>query len=479
MEVREKHRLCLLFAFLVLTVSLQALAQPAKTYTIKHGRMYIQLPKPISAASLDSFITQFDLADLNLNAFVKTNNPDSLHKLGWKVESNNEIGFIISKALEPFDGLSKLDDKMFFGNRPNPLFPSTNNGIVYGINRFRNKQPFAVTDSTVHFFLRNHQNAERVFLAGSFNNWSPETLAMQKTDSGWVYKVKLGPGKFWYKFIVDGNWAIDKDNLVSENDGVGNINSVFFRPNVLFTLPGFTVAKKVRIAGSFNEWKKEQLPLKKTATGWEIPIYLAEGTHTYKFIVDGQWLADAANPEKVPDGHGQFNSVIRLGKDHLFKLAGFTNAKEVFLVGSFNDWREFEWQMKKTVSGWELPYTLADGNYEYKFKVDGKWITDPANEMSSPVSGNSFLIIQPNYTFRLKGFDAAKDVFLAGDFNNWDPKAYRMQKQGNEWVFPAHLSVGKHLYKFVVDGNWVTDPTNKLWEQNEYGTGNSVLWIEQ
>jgi hypothetical protein len=29
-----------------------------------------------------------------------------------------------------------------------------------------------------------------------------------------------------------------------------------------------------------------------------------------------------------------------------------------------------------------------------------------------------------------------------------------------------------------VDGKWMIDPANDLWEDNEFGTGNSVLWIE-
>ena len=98
-------------------------------------------------------------------------------------------------------------------------------------------------------------------------------------------------------------------------------------------------------------------------------------------------------------------------------------------MGSFNEWREDELEMTKTAAGWELPHTLGAGNYEYKFIVDGKKITDPASGVSSPVSGNSYLIIKPNYTFRLKGFSNAKQVFLAGDFNNWDPKAYAMKKR--------------------------------------------------
>ena len=55
-------------------------------------------------------------------------------------------------------------------------------------------------------------------LAGTFNNWMPEALAMKKTDSGWIALVNLEPGKHWYKFIIDGNWDIDNDNLLKEND---------------------------------------------------------------------------------------------------------------------------------------------------------------------------------------------------------------------------------------------------------------------
>jgi 1,4-alpha-glucan branching enzyme len=89
------------------------------------------------------------------------------------------------------------------------------------------------------------------------------------------------------------------------------------------------------------------------------------------------------------------------------------------------------------------------------------------------------LIVDPNYTFRLKGYDNAKKVFLAGDFNGWSPDGLAMKKSGDEWVFDLHLSPGKVRYKFVVDGNWILDPGNKQWEQNEHQTGNSVIWIEK
>ena len=468
-------RISLCTCFLLLSAILLC-AQPSHGYMIKNGRMYVQITKDLRTSALDSFIRQFQLEDLDLKTFLKTNKPDSLIKRGWHVEENNETGIIISKAFEPF---KNPDNKISFKELMTPLFPAVDNKVLYGVNWFRNKAPFDTKGSVVRFFLRNHTKARQVMLAGSFNKWNPDQLFMKKTDSGWIFDVKLDPGKYWYKFIADGNWMIDTDNLLSENDGEGNINSVFFKTNTVFTLNGFQNAKKVFLAGSFNNWKPDQLLMKKTSFGWQLPLYLAEGTHTYKFVADGSWYADEKNPEKLPDGQGDFNSVLRIGKPYLFKLNGFANARQVILTGSFNGWREDELLMHKTVNGWELPYTLGPGNYEYKFKVDGRWMSDPANKMTSAESGNSFLIIHPNYTFRLKGFKDAKQVFLAGDFNNWDPKAYAMKREGDGWVFTVHLSPGKHLYKFIVDDKWIIDPANKLWEQNEYGTGNSVIWMEQ
>ena len=476
---RGRHMIRWLVSFFIFFLSsfVQHSSAQVAAYSIKNGRMYIQMEKGLKPAAIDSFIAENELEDLDLKNFIQSNSADSLKKLGWKVEINNESFFIISKAFEPFGNINNTVNRMLLKEKTVPLFPATNNGISIGVNRFRNKYPFAVDDSIVTFFLRNNKNASHVMLAGSFNNWVPNILSMHFADSGWIAFVKLGAGKYWYKFIADGNWMPDNDNQLKENDGLGNINSVYFKPNVVFNLNGFTNAKKVFLAGSFNNWKPGELTMNKTAAGWSLPLYLAEGTHTYKFIVDGKWMRDEQNIEKLPDGHGNFNSVLRIGQPHLFRLRGFENAKNVLLSGSFNGWKTDELIMNKTESGWELPYTLGAGNYEYKFIVDGKWITDPGNELNSAISGNSFLIIQPNYTFRLRGFTNAKTVFLSGDFNNWDPKAYSMKKEGDDWVFPVHLFAGKHLYKFVVDGKWINDPANPLWEQNEYGTGNSILWI--
>ena len=70
--------------------------------------------------------------------------------------------------------------------------------------------------------------------------------------------------------------------------------------------------------------------------------------------------------------------------------------------------------------------------------------------------------------FTLKGFTLAEEVILAGTFNNWNEEECRMvfNETKGQREFPVHLPIGKHLYKFIVDGIWMTDP------ENQYNEGN-------
>jgi hypothetical protein len=444
-----------------------------RSYSIKDGKMLITLSKNIPANSLDSFIKKYDLADLDLLHFIQTGVTDSLHKLGWKTDIDNKEIVVISKPLFGADNISNPVDKMILTQKAADGVAAPVNQVHFGANWFKNKWPFAVADSMVTFFLKGNNKATNVQLAGSFTNWQTGALPMIKTDSGWIVTVKLPAGKHLYKFIIDNNWTTDRENALVENDGMGNDNSVYFKTNYTFTLNGYAKAKRVFLAGSFNNWKPNDLLMRPSGTGWSLPVYLSEGTHTYRFIADGNWFADPGNPDKIPNEFNEYNSVVRLGNAYIFKLDGFTDAKKVELLGSFNNWMENQLLMTKTATGWQLPYTLGPGNYEYKLKIDGKMLGD------SITQGNIALVIAPNFTFRLKGFANAKTVCVSGDLNNWNPTSFQMKRVNGEWVFPAHLNKGKHRYKFVVDGKWILDPANKLWEQNEYSTGNSILWMDK
>jgi cyclomaltodextrinase len=69
---------------------------------------------------------------------------------------------------------------------------------------------------------------------------------------------------------------------------------------------------QVNLFGQFNSWDRGNLPMD-DADGdgiYEISIPLDPGRYEYKFFVDGKELIDSKNPVKVPNGLGDFNSVL-------------------------------------------------------------------------------------------------------------------------------------------------------------------------
>jgi 1,4-alpha-glucan branching enzyme len=72
-------------------------------------------------------------------------------------------------------------------------------------------------------------------------------------------------------------------------------------------------AKKVFLAGDFNDWSPEKHPMRKDDNGtWKKRLILFPGNYEYKFLVDGQWKEDPRNNRRCPNCFGSYNSVIRL-----------------------------------------------------------------------------------------------------------------------------------------------------------------------
>ncbi len=71
--------------------------------------------------------------------------------------------------------------------------------------------------------------------------------------------------------------------------------------------------RDVHVAGDFNGWSTTSHRLLPGPGGYELFVALPPGSHPYKFVVDGEWMPDAANPEKSDDGTGNENSVARVG----------------------------------------------------------------------------------------------------------------------------------------------------------------------
>ena len=73
-------------------------------------------------------------------------------------------------------------------------------------------------------------------------------------------------------------------------------------------------AKAVFLAGEMTDWEKGQKPMSKSADGkWRVAVDLSPGQWLYKFVVDGQWIADPASTDNDADGNGGRHSFLFVG----------------------------------------------------------------------------------------------------------------------------------------------------------------------
>lgn len=70
-------------------------------------------------------------------------------------------------------------------------------------------------------------------------------------------------------------------------------------------------AKKVCVAGSFNDWAPDASPLSSAGNGrWVCDLAVGPGRYEYCFVVDGAWQADPNAKETVANPYGGHNSVL-------------------------------------------------------------------------------------------------------------------------------------------------------------------------
>ncbi len=94
------------------------------------------------------------------------------------------------------------------------------------------------------------------------------------------------------------------------------------RKKYLFTYKPKGKPKQVNLFGQFNSWDRSSLPMSDEDKNgiYEIRIPLDPGRYEYKFFVDRKELIDTQNPVKVPNGMGDFNSVIIIDSDDEEKM---------------------------------------------------------------------------------------------------------------------------------------------------------------
>ena len=268
-------------------------------------------------------------------------------------------------------------------------------------------------------------------------------------------------------------------------------------------LPG-EVIRSVSLRGSFNNWA--EWPMEKQPDGsWAITVCLAPGEYQYKFYINGQWPKDMAtargggpvDPEAhgyVDDGFGGRNAIRRVGTSISglwdFKIRvlpsplvdrnnlNFTLAYGAYTLTSLS---KFGWGGTFNEQGFELS-GLVLGSTELKagmyFEPQAVKYKHTFVELKPPLFGLDLTAKVEHWvegylpasrcpilvTFTYYPRDDEPPVYsvhVAGEFNGWSPTATPMTRNPDgTWSVTVYLDPGPYKYKYVINGNWVSDMRN-------------------
>jgi glycosidase len=143
-----------------------------------------------------------------------------------------------------------------------------------------------------------------LFYAKSYHiTFTPnENLTVEYDSLNNILRIKANPGFS----------GLDLLEFTHENHKYQIPFQLLQRNKYFFTFKPKGKHQKVNLFGQFNSWDRNSLPMSDdNGDGiYEIKIPLDPGRYEYKFYVDGEELIDPKNPVKVPNGLGDYNSVL-------------------------------------------------------------------------------------------------------------------------------------------------------------------------
>ncbi len=83
---------------------------------------------------------------------------------------------------------------------------------------------------------------------------------------------------------------------------------------VTFEMPADNLdIKKLAVAGDFNGWSTSANPMRKLKGVWSTTVELEPGTHSYRFVADGdRWYNDPDAEGHQASGFGEDNCIVRV-----------------------------------------------------------------------------------------------------------------------------------------------------------------------
>ncbi|MBQ4530530.1 MAG: InlB B-repeat-containing protein [Lachnospiraceae bacterium] len=378
------------------------------------------------------------------------------------------------------------------------------------------QSPVYNEDGTVTFNVAT--NEAKAAVKGSFSSW--EAISMEAVAGGFTKTLEIPTDGGLYPYgMVTGatdEWVgdplnpVEKGNpVVVRNPEIGNGTVTIYQPYV-GTLDGKVLYRELGSTADYQEKAFEAVEGGKNL--YVAVITDAKANVEYEYVIkngDEEPVSDACNFASVKTVDGtkvttftataevkapEYTSpVINADKTVTFNYFSAT-AKEVYLAGDMNGWAPKATAMiKDEATGlFTVTETLTAGNHEYKFVVDGEWVTDPKNKKTS-ASGNSIVTVPAseegvqspivdeengtitfNFDPKDYGLEGVEGVNLMGTVPGTDwtnGLEMTLTEEGYFTITVKDILAGRYQYKFRTSGNsWLTDAKNA-----EQEGGNSLV----
>lgn len=182
-------------------------------------------------ASFGQPITEYDPGSMGFRDFVR---------LARELISAGGPDLVPTTLLRQADDLAAKAEKLLATTKP--LF-GKNGTNGHGTNGHSEHQVFSTPEQVQQkidaiygvsrtgdgvMFVTQAPSAARVSVAGDFNNWSPDSTPMVPNGDGSCFRaiLPLSPGRYRYRYVIDGNWTKDPHNHMCEANPFGDVDSV-------------------------------------------------------------------------------------------------------------------------------------------------------------------------------------------------------------------------------------------------------------
>ena len=198
-------------------------------------------------------------------------------------------------------------------------------------------------------------------------------------------------------------------------------------------------AQSVALAGEFNNWSTTATPMNKEGDVWSITMALEAGKHEYKFVIDGQWVADPDNPVTSGEYGNSALTVLSDGSIMAMQATSNVSLSPKLLVGGRVFGRYEARSTEERDKQYELRRPNLDMDIDFRVRINDELNAHMLTSINNESENIDFWQTRLNFERGSLTLDNPT-VFLKA----WDNEAV------GTWDDPLHLvgNVGIYQYEY-------------------------------